>query len=409
MKGLLSLYLSSLRRIKKSSWGKNSIFMILGIVIAVGALTLAMILFESYEETLSNAFKVSQPDISIINNGEEISEYQESTLRKILDDYESDIKALDGKYQISVIISNKEFNKPAFIESYSDGNKDYNKYLYSFSKQADFHLGANEIILGEYLAKELQVEVGEKVEVILPSSIRYSLFGLVKKSEKFLVKEIYKTGLYEIDASRAILSKDTIKKITGNKNSASSYSILLNNRKNDNSNLITSKINYQLMMSLPSMYAIDLFSNNSMIFSALSLQKIMIFLILCIIIIVAGFNVISTVSTIINEKINEIGILMTLGLKRREIKLIYFVFSLLLAHLGIILGLLGGYASAYWLTHQDYISLKGDIYFIDKIMIHPSISMFIIIYATTVVIIAMTILFTLRSINKLEIIKIMRQ
>ncbi len=409
MKGLLSLYLASLRRIKKSSWGKNSIFMILGIVIAVGALTLAMILFESYEETLSNAFKVSQPDISIINNGEEISEYQESTLRKILDDYESDIKALDGKYQISVIISNKEFNKPAFIESYSDGNKDYNKYLYSFSQQADFHLGANEIILGEYLAKELQVEVGEKVEVILPSSIRYSLFGLVKKSEKFLVKEIYKTGLYEIDASRAILSKDTIKKITGNKNSASSYSILLNNRKNDNSNLITSKINYQLMMSLPSMYAIDLFSNNSMIFSALSLQKIMIFLILCIIIIVAGFNVISTVSTIINEKINEIGILMTLGLKRREIKLIYFVFSLLLAHLGIILGLLGGYASAYWLTHQDYISLKGDIYFIDKIMIHPSISMFMIIYATTVVIIAMTILFTLRSINKLEIIKIMRQ
>ena len=409
MKGLLTLYLVSFTRIKKSSWGKNSLFMILGIIIAVGALTLAMILFESYEKTLNNAFKVSQPDISIVNNGEELTEDRLILLKNILANYKSDIKAVDQKYQMSVILSTKEYNKPAFIESYSNESKDYNNFLYSFSQQDNFFLEDDEIILGEYLARELNANIGDKIEVILPSSIRYSIFGLVKKSDRFTVKDINKTGLYEIDARRAILNKDKIKKIMGNFHSSSSYAILLNDRDNDVSNLISSKINYQLMLKLPTLYAIDLFSHNSMIFSALSLQKIMIFLILCIIIIVAGFNVISTVSTIINEKISEIGILMTLGLKRREIKLIYFIFALLLSHLVIIIELLCGYGSAYWLTHQDYISLKGDIYFIDKILINPSLSMFLIIYATAVLIISLTILFTLRNINKLEIIKIMRQ
>lgn len=409
MKGLLSLYIGSLIRIKKSSWGKNSLFMILGIIIAVGALTLAMILFESYEKTLNDAFKVSQPDIAIINNGAELTKSETATLEKILSEYKTDIKAIDQKYQLAVIINHKDFNKPAFIESFSNENSNYNKYLYAFSQKENFYLADNEIIIGDYLAKELKVSPGEQIEVILPSSIRYSIFGLIKKSSKFTVKDIYKTGLYEIDATRAILTKEKVKKLIGDTKTGANYSLFLNNRDNEVSNLLTSKLNYQLMINLPTMYAVDVFSNNSVIFSALSLQKIMIFLILCIIVIVAGFNVISTISTIINEKISEIGILMTLGLKRREIKLIYFTFSLLLAHIGIILGLLFGYGAAYWLTHQDYISLKGDIYFIDKIMINPSISMFLIIYATTVLIISLTILFTLKSINKLEIIKIMRQ
>lgn len=382
--------------------------MILGIIIAVGALTLSMILFESYEKSLNAAFKVSQPDISIVNNGNEMTEEQKNTLKEIIDLYKTDIKAVDEKFQIAVIISNKELNKPAFLESYSNENNDYNRQMYSFSQKENFTLQDNEIVLGEYLAKELKVDIGESVNIILPSSIKYSIFGLVKKTDKFLVKDIYKTGLYEIDASRAIINYKRIKNLINNQ-SAVTYSLLLHNRDNENSNLITGKINYQFMRKLPNLYAVDVFYYNSAIFSALSLQKIMIFLILCIIVIVAAFNVISTVSTIINEKINEIGILMTLGLKRRDIKLLYFTFSLVLAHIGIILGLVFGYGAAYWLTHQDYISLKGDIYFIDKILINPSLSMFLAIYGTTVFIIAMTILFSLRSINKLEIIKIMRQ
>lgn len=382
--------------------------MILGIVIAVGALTLSMILFESYEKTLNQAFKASQADIYIVNNYTRLTNENKQRLAQILDSMQSEIKAIDEKQQLSVIISHTEYNKPSLIESYSNDNYEYNRKMYSFSQQDNFFLKDNEIILGEYLAKELRVKVGDSVDVILPSSIRYSIFGLVKKAEKFIVKEVHKTGLYEIDAFRAIVSKTRIEELNGINSLAVGYSLLLNNRNSDNSEVVAEQLNYKFMTSLPSLYARDVFSNNAAIFSALSLQKVMIFLILCIIVIVASFNVISTVSTIIIEKINEIGILMTLGLERREIKLIYFTFSLILAHIGVFVGLIFGYGLAYWLTHQDFISLKGDIYFIDKIMINPSISMFLTIYLTTIVIISMTILFSLRSINKLEIINIMR-
>ena len=408
MKGILSLYWSSLTRLKTSSWGKNSIFMILGIIIAVGALTLSMILFESYEETLSSVLKTSQPDLTIVNNRKELSTQQQISLDNILSSFESEIKAVSVQSQASVIIKYKDKNRPAYLESFSNENYQYNQYLYAFAKSKNYKLEDNEIILGTYLAKDLRVDVGDYVEVILPSSIRYSIFGLIKKTARFIVKDVYKTGLYEIDANRGFVNAQKIKSLNGG-NNGNNYSLLLNQRDNDTSAKITSKLNYRFMNELPSMYAKDMFYNNSAIFSALSLQKLMIFIILCIIVIVASFNVISTVSTIINEKINEIGILMTLGLKRSQIKLIYYTFSLALAHIGIILGLISGYGLAYWLTHQDYFSLKGDIYFIDKIMINPSFAMLVAIYSTAVVIISVTILLSLRTINKLQIIKIMRQ
>ena len=382
--------------------------MILGIVIAVSALTLSMILFESYEKTLYQALKASQPDISLFAYDTKLTEQNRAKLKLILDSLDSEIKAVDQKLQISVIINHDNYNKPAFIESYSPANINYNKQMYSFSRQENFALSNNEIVLGEHLAKELKVNVGDDVNVIFPSSIRYSIFGLVKKAEKFVVKEIDKTGLYEIDAYRAIVNKARVKQLLGNEFSGESYSLLLNNRASENSRMLAEDLNYMFMDNLLLMNARDLFSNNSAVFSALSLQKLMIFLILCIIVIVASFNVISTVSTIIIEKINEIGILMTLGLKRKEIKLIYFTFALILAHIGIILGLLIGYGVAYWLTHQDYFTLKGDIYFIEKILINPSMSMVMSIYGVTLIIISLTIIFSLRSINKLEIINIMR-
>ncbi len=408
MKGVLALYWVTLKRLKSSSWGKNSLFMIIGIIIAVGTLTLSMILFESYEKTLVNAFKVAQPDI-LINHNYMLTEGNQEELESILDAYKSEIRAIEQKQRISVIINRGDSNKPAYIESFSEDNTNFNQLMYSFSKQKDFHLSDNEIILGEYLAKELNVQVGEEVNVIIPSSIRYSIFGLVKKAEKFLVRDIERTGLYEIDVYRAIVNKSRVELLVGDNDSGISTYLLWNDRSQDNSRLVAGELNRIFMNRLPQVQAFDLISKNSVIFSALSLQKVMIFLILCIIVIVASFNVISTVSTIINEKINEIGILMTLGLKRKEIKFIYFTFSLILAHIGIVIGLILGYGSAYWLTSQDYFSLKGDIYFIDKILINPSALMFLTIYITTIFVISTTIFLSLRNINKLEIISIMRQ
>ncbi len=409
MKQLIPLYWKSLKRLKKSSWGKNSIFMILGIIIAVGALSLSMILFESYEETLSQAFKASQPDIVIVNNSQELTSTQEAKLNSILANYKNDIRAIANRKKLSVIISRKGEKSPAYLEGFYQENSAYNSLVYPFANNKSFQLGKNQIILGQYLAKELNAQVGDTIQVILPSSIRYSIFGLVNQSQDLMVKDVYKTGLYDIDLTRAIVSSDKLLTLSGKKLKDSDYSLILNQRNSDKSSEIASQLNRDFMTSLPILYAHDVISYDSSIFAALTLQKMMIFLILCIIIIVAAFNVISTISTIINEKIEEIGILMTLGLKRSQVKLLYYIFSLLLTHIGIILGLLVGYGLAYLLTHQDYFTLKADIYFIDKIMINPSFSSLILIYGTTLLIMSVTILLSLRSINKLEIIKILRR
>ena len=408
MTEILKLYLSRLLNISRSSWGKDSLFMILGIIISVGALTLSMLLFQGYESTLSATFKGSRPDIVIRSNGKELTSSEGKELETLLLEFDTEIEAYEKKNDVYGVAKSELISSPIIIESLDLSNHAYNNSLYKFTSKENFSLSKDEIVLGQYLAQELKVEVGDTIDVILPNTIKFSIFGIVQNSISYRVRELYKSGLYEVDKTYAFVNRESIAKLTNSTNWGY-VSILLKERNSDYSLALCNKINMKLTDNLADFWAADVLRSNTSLFSALALQKYMIFFLLTIIIVVASFNVVSTLSSIILEKVNEIGILMTIGLSRARIKLLYFLHSFLLTNFGIVSGMLIGTAIAYFLTNQENIGLKGDVYFIDKIVLHPTIDIYLLIYATSLVIIALTIAFSLKAINKLNIIEIIRK
>jgi len=114
-------------------------------------------------------------------------------------------------------------------------------------------------------------------------------------------------------------------------------------------------------------YATTWIELNQPLFSALKLEKRAMFIILALIVLVAAFNIISTLSMIVMEKTKEIGILRSMGMRGRSIRRIFVLQGALIGVVGTGLGLLAGLAAALLLARYRFISLPGDVYFIDTL------------------------------------------
>lgn len=109
---------------------------------------------------------------------------------------------------------------------------------------------------------------------------------------------------------------------------------------------------------------------NRNLFAALKLEKIAMFLILTLIILVAAFNIVGTLVMMVIEKSRDIAILKTMGATRRGIMTIFMTQGLFVGILGTALGLAGGYILCYVLQETQLISLPGDVYYLDHLPVH---------------------------------------
>ncbi len=368
---------------------------------------MAMLLFQGYQDTLKSVFKRSFSDIIVNSTTNNLSNKEVNYIENSISDI-TKIKAWDKKIEIPVLLSKGNLTKPSTLGSFDNDNIDFNSINYPFSKNEDFHLRDNEIILGKYLAKDLNVSQGDTVQVILPKSIRLSIFGLIKKSSDFIVKEIYSTGLYEIDKRISLLELTKVQGLIESKDNFSFIPVLLEDNSSTNISNTLNRFHAKNSFNNRNLYGFNQLQNNESLFSTLELQRIMIFLILNIIVLVASFNVVSTLSSIILERNVEIGILLTLGLTKRQVKKLYYYFSLFLTNISIILGLILGTIGAYQLSKYSDQLLKADVYFIDKIIVSPSLDVYLTIYLTALVIVSTTIFWSLKTINKLNVIEIIR-
>ena len=106
---------------------------------------------------------------------------------------------------------------------------------------------------------------------------------------------------------------------------------------------------------------------NKSLFSALKLEKIVMFIILVLIILVAAFNIISTLIMVVMEKGKDIAILKSMGATRRSVMKIFMVEGAVIGIVGTILGCLGGWVVCQLLDTYQFIKLPGDVYYLDTL------------------------------------------
>jgi len=215
------------------------------------------------------------------------------------------------------------------------------------------------VVLGRDLARFLTVGLNERVALLSPAASPV-VSGFLPRLELVKVKGIFQTGLYEYDSNFIYTDRKLAGKLLGN-SAINGWAINL--RDGEKAAGVARKLQKDLFGLATVRSWMEM---NKNLFSALRLEKIMMFLVLTLIVIVAAFNIISILVMFTVEKSRDIGILRALGASSKMIYKIFFLEGVLLGTVGVIVGLLVGLGLVEILKYYP-IGLPADVYYINKL------------------------------------------
>ena len=197
------------------------------------------------------------------------------------------------------------------------------------------------IILGRTLAASLGVQIGDKVTVISPEA-NLSVVGMLPRFKIFQVSGIFSSEGTEYDRSLAFIHLTDAQALYRLNNTVGEIQVKLKDL------YLAPLVNLQLSHSLPSSFIIqDWTLDYGSLFDAIKLEKNMMFIILFLIIVVAAFNLVSSLVMMVNDKKSDIAILRTLGADKSTIMAIFMIQGLVVGCIGIVLGVSLGMYLAY--------------------------------------------------------------
>lgn len=235
------------------------------------------------------------------------------------------------------------------------------------------------VILGKELAANLGVKTGEIVEVLVPGGSITPL-GAFPKTARLRVAGISESGMYEYDATFAYVSFAEAGRLLGTEGRATGIEVKV--RDIYAAGAVARQIGARLGYPF---WAKDWMQINRNLFSALRLEKVVMFVILVLIVMVASFNIISTLIMVVMEKTKDIAILMTMGATRRSIRRIFALEGLIIGVTGTFTGTVLGGVLCELLKRYQFIHLPSDVYYISTlpVLVEP---------ATVVLVVASSIL-----------------
>ena len=232
---------------------------------------------------------------------------------------------------------------------------------------------ADEVVLGNQLS--YRVGVGNGGTMILFTKVAKTPMGLVPKTSSVKVVGIFESGMYEYDANLAYTSLSAAQRMYDlPPDMATGIACKLEDV--DHANALAKKLQAQLG-NLFSVKSWDML--NKELFSALALEKTVMFIILLLIVVVAAFNIISTLIMMTMEKSRDIAILKTMGATPTSITMIFLFEGLIIGIVGTLAGTALGLFSCWALDRYKFITLPQDIYYIDKLPVNVEPLMILII------------------------------
>ena len=357
--------LRNLRPKKKEGFLKViSIFSFLGIMIGVAILIIVMSVMNGFKTDLTKKILGLNPHIVIQPNGYKIEDQFISLLKSKIKDIQIS-KTYSGE---GVVIGN-ENAKGVIIKGINYKNEDSLKFLkqnISSGNLNKFEIGT--ALVGAELAFNLELKVGDKIN-LMSSAFVGTPFGGIPKQDSYKVIGIFNTGFYEFDQNFVYLTlSDTLSLFEKNKDEQNFEIYLTDPMKANTFKNIIQSLNRNFFVYSWS----DL---NKTFFSALKIERNVMFIILTLILVVAAFNIISGLTILIKNKTKEIAILKTLGLSNKSIKKSFFLtgftIGLLATITGTILGILFSInidKIRFFLSNYfDFEIFPSDVYFLEQL------------------------------------------
>ena len=236
------------------------------------------------------------------------------------------------------------------------------------------------VVIGGYMAAVLGVSEGDIITVWAPRELRISPFGLNPLWLKCKVTGVFETGLYDADSKFAYFSLEEAQAFFGMKNAITDIEV----RVDDAERATDVRENISLILGYPYTGS-DWMSFNKNLFEALKLEKSVMFIILTLIVLVASFNIVGTLTMMVVEKSREIGILRSMGFTARSVGLVFVLNGVIIGAVGTALGLAAGYGVSKFLSRYP-LNVSGEVYFIDRIPVIMQVGDFLAVAGASMLI-----------------------
>ena len=247
-------------------------------------------------------------------------------------------------------------------------------------KGLDDEGGVPGIILGKELASSLGVFVGEKVNVISPIG-EIGPMGMLPKVRQFRVAAIFEIGMFEYDSNLVLTSIKSAQDFFGMKDEITGIQLKLEDIYK------APQVKKRLQDKLGFPYQVmDWMQMNKNLFSALKLEKVAMFVILVLIVLVASFNIISNLIMNVIEKSREIAILKAIGATNSGIMIIFMLQGLFIGLIGTGIGITGGFITGYVLNRYEIIKLPADVYYLSHLPVKMELFDFITVSVSAIII-----------------------
>ena len=372
-----------------------SIFSFIGISLGVAVLIIVMSVMNGFRTELINKIVGFNPHVTV-------KPYQNQIDQKKIDNLE--LKTLSSNLIFSnsgeAIIIKKDTTKGILLRGY---NKDdfasleiINNNKFKGNKDA---LTGNFISIGNELSFDLGIDIGDDITLMSPSGVE-TIIGNLPKQKTFTVISIFNSGLADFDNNIAFINLGTLEEFFGLSKDNQNLEVYLKNPQNIESQkeIIQKIFDQEFVFSWADM-------NNSL-FSALKVERNVMFIILSLIIIVAAFNIISGLTILVKNKTRDIAILKSIGVLNKSIVKIFFLVGVIIGTSATLFGIfLGVLFSIYIENIRSFLSsslnislFPEEIYFLSKMPseINPS-SIFIISACSIVITIIVSIFPALKA------------
>jgi lipoprotein-releasing system permease protein len=225
------------------------------------------------------------------------------------------------------------------------------------------------IIIGKELARMLGAYPGDEVYVVSPFGGSLTpIGGRIPHMKKFRVVGLFDSGMYDYDASFAYVSIESAQRLLKLGQSVHGIEVKVDDIYG------VGEISTALLARLGDTYwTQDWMQMNKNFFSALKLEKAVMFIILVLIILVAAFNIISTLIMMVMEKTKDIAILKSMGASSKSIMRIFMLDGLVIGVVGTALGIMGGSVLCFLLKRYQFVKLPSDVYYISTLPVRVQV------------------------------------
>ena len=339
-----------------------SIFSFIGISLGVAVLIIVMSVMNGFRTELINKIVGFNSHITVKSYEKPIDKNKiKNTNLKLISTHI--IFSNSGE---AIILKDKT-SKGLVLRGYENDNFSNLEIVKNKQFNGDTSLNKTSISIGNELSFALDIKIGDEITLMSPSGVE-TIIGSIPKQKTFLITSIFNSGLADFDNNIAFINLETLENFFGYEFKDRNLEIYLKKPNNIESQklIVQNTFKDELVYSWADM--------NSSLFSALKVERNVMFIILSLIIIVAAFNIISGLTILVKNKTKDIAILKSIGVLNKSIIKIFFLVGVIIGTSATIFGIILGVTfSIYIENFRQFLSstfnislFPEEIYFLSK-------------------------------------------